>query len=326
MNTEANLNMSSELLRVSGDDGVIQERESQETWEVLLSAFLESQDIRQKSRDTYYWGMVQYFRWMQMSGRQMKSMTPADVTDFKTSLIKQKLSPLTVSAYLTAVRQFYIWTENSLLYPNIARSVRPPRGRKGFKKMHLTEDEAKELLTYLRSKSLRDYAIVNLILRTGLRTIEVVRADIGDIKHKRGKRILKVWGKGMDGKDDFVILGEPVWKPLQAYLKSRQGTTGKDPLFVTEGKGHRGERMSTRLIQHLCKESLKAIGLDGHEYSAHSLRHSTAVLLLKNGGDWKDVQRVLRHSSPATSQIYTASIEEEVRLDRNPESILDDVI
>ena len=166
MNTEANLNMSSELLRISGDDGVIQERESQESWEVLLSAFLESQDIRQKSRDTYYWGMVQYFRWMQMSGRQMKSMTPADVTDFKTSLIKQKLSPLTVSAYLTAVRQFYIWTENSLLYPNIARSVKPPRGRKGFKKMHLTEDEAKELLTYLKSKSLRDYAIVNLILRT----------------------------------------------------------------------------------------------------------------------------------------------------------------
>ena len=326
MNTEANLNMSSELLRISGDDGVIQERESQESWEVLLSAFLESQDIRQKSRDTYYWGMVQYFRWMQMSGRQMKSMTPADVTDFKTSLIKQKLSPLTVSAYLTAVRQFYIWTENSLLYPNIARSVKPPRGRKGFKKMHLTEDEAKELLTYLKSKSLRDYAIVNLILRTGLRTIEVVRADIGDIKHKRGKRILKVWGKGMDGKDDFVILGEPVWKPLQAYLSSRSRTTGKDPLFVTEGKGLRGERMATRLIQHLCKESLKAIGLDGHEYSAHSLRHSTAVLLLKNGGDWKDVQRVLRHSSPATSQIYTASIEEEVRLDRNPESILDDVI
>ena len=84
--------------------------------------------------------------------------------------------------------------------------------------------------------------------------------------------------------------------------------------------------MAPRSIQYLCKEALKAIGLDGHEYSAHSLRHTTGVLILKNGGDWKDVQRVLRHASPATSQIYTASIEEEMRLDSNPEGLLDDAI
>jgi site-specific recombinase XerD len=46
--------------------------------------------------------------------------------------------------------------------------------------------------------------------------------------------------------------------------------------------------------------------------------------MLKNGADWKDVQRVLRHSSPVTTQIYTASIEEELRLQRCPEAILDD--
>lgn len=46
-------------------------------------------------------------------------------------------------------------------------------------------------------------------------------------------------------------------------------------------------------------------------------------MLLKNGADWKDVQRVLRHSSPVTTQIYTESIEEELRLQRCPEAILD---
>ncbi|MBQ8049877.1 MAG: tyrosine-type recombinase/integrase, partial [Bacteroidales bacterium] len=125
---------------------------------------------------------------------------------------------------------------------------------------------------------------------------------------------------------NFVILGDAVWNPIQEYLNTRGLQSKKEPLFVTDGKGHRGARMSTRSVQYVCKESMKAIGLEGHEYSAHSLRHTTAVLILKNGGDWQDVQRVLRHSSPATSQIYTASIEEEVRLDRNPESILDNVI
>lgn len=309
-----------------GPTGTLARRECEENWEILLAAFLDSQDLRQKSRETYYWGMVQYFRWMQESGHAMKSMTPADVMSFKNFMVKKRLSPLTIGSYLTAVRQFYKWTENTMLYPNIARSVKPPRGKKGFRKMHLNETEASDMLAYLKSKSLRDYAMVNLILRTGLRTIEVVRADVEDIRHKRGRRILKVWGKGYDDKDNFVILGDAVWNPIQEYLNTRGLQSKKEPLFVTDGKGHRGARMSTRSVQYVCKESMKAIGLEGHEYSAHSLRHTTAVLILKNGGDWQDVQRVLRHSSPATSQIYTASIEEEVRLDRNPEGILDDVL
>ena len=326
MNTMCDITTDFEQPTVSSGSRLLERRESEENWEVLLAAFLDSQDIRQTSRDTYYWGMVQYFRWIQSSGRVMKTMTPADVMTFKSYLVKQKLSALTVGSYLTSVRRFYAWTENTMLYPNIARSVRPPRGKKGFKKMHLNESEASALLSYLKAKSLRDYAIVNLILRTGLRTIEVIRADIGDIKHKRGRRILKVWGKGFDDKENFVILGDATWNPIQEYLNSRGRTKKDEPLFITDGKGHRGARMSTRSVQYVCKEAMKAIGLEGHEYSAHSLRHTTAVLILKNGGDWQDVQRVLRHASPSTSQIYTATIEEEVRLDKNPEGILDNVI
>lgn len=326
MNTMNADNTDLTPVMTDGPTGTLARRECEENWEILLAAFLDSQDLRQKSRETYYWGMVQYFRWMQESGHAMKSMTPADVMSFKNFMVKKRLSPLTIGSYLTAVRQFYKWTENTMLYPNIARSVKPPRGKKGFRKMHLNETEASDMLAYLKSKSLRDYAMVNLILRTGLRTIEVVRADVEDIRHKRGRRILKVWGKGYDDKDNFVILGDAVWNPIQEYLNTRGLQSKKEPLFVTDGKGHRGARMSTRSVQYVCKESMKAIGLEGHEYSAHSLRHTTAVLILKNGGDWQDVQRVLRHSSPATSQIYTASIEEEVRLDRNPEGILDDVL
>lgn len=326
MNTMNADNTDLTPVMTDGPTGTLVRRECEENWEILLAAFLDSQDLRQKSRETYYWGMVQYFRWIQESGHAMKSMTPADVMSFKNFMVKKRLSPLTIGSYLTAVRQFYKWTENTMLYPNIARSVKPPRGKKGFRKMHLNETEASDMLAYLKSKSLRDYAIVNLILRTGLRTIEVVRADVEDIRHKRGRRILKVWGKGYDDKDNFVILGDAVWNPIQEYLNTRGLQSKKEPLFVTDGKGHRGARMSTRSVQYVCKESMKAIGLEGHEYSAHSLRHTTAVLILKNGGDWQDVQRVLRHSSPATSQIYTASIEEEVRLDRNPEGILDNVL
>ena len=295
-------------------------------YDEVLTSFLNGLDIMETSRETYRWGLVRFFKWIRSSGRSLETLSPADIMSFKNSLMKEKLSPLTIGGYVTAVRMFYSWTETSLLYPNIARSVRPPRGRKGFRKCALSPQESASLLDYLKERSLRDYAIVNLLLRTGLRTIEVSRADIGDVVRKRGKRVLKVWGKGADEKDAYVILGQPVWGPIQEYLGQRKASSKTDPLFVTEGKGHKGVRMAPRSIQYLCKEALKAIGLDGHEYSAHSLRHTTGVLILKNGGDWKDVQRVLRHASPATSQIYTASIEEEMRLDSNPEGLLDDAI
>lgn len=321
------MNMNAGLCKIDGSHqaGGLPVRDGADYDEVLTS-FLNGLDIMETSRETYRWGLVRFFKWIRSSGRSLETLSPADILSFKNSLMKEKLSPLTIGGYVTAVRMFYSWTETSLLYPNIARSVRPPRGRKGFRKCALSPQESASLLDYLKERSLRDYAIVNLILRTGLRTIEVSRADIGDVVRKRGKRVLKVWGKGADEKDAYVILGQPVWGPIQEYLGQRKASSKTDPLFVTEGKGHKGVRMAPRSIQYLCKEALKAIGLDGHEYSAHSLRHTTGVLILKNGGDWKDVQRVLRHASPATSQIYTASIEEEMRLDSNPEGLLDDAI
>ena len=321
------MNMNAGLCKIEGSHqaGGLPVRDGADYDEVLTS-FLNGLDIMETSRETYRWGLVRFFKWIRSSGRSLETLSPADIMSFKNSLMKEKLSPLTIGGYVTAVRMFYRWTETSLLYPNIARSVRPPRGRKGFRKCALSPQESASLLDYLKERSLRDYAIVNLILRTGLRTIEVSRADIGDVVIKRGKRVLKVWGKGADEKDAYVILGQPVWGPIQEYLGQRKAYSKTDPLFVTEGKGHKGVRMAPRSIQYLCKEALKAIGLDGHEYSAHSLRHTTGVLILKNGGDWKDVQRVLRHASPATSQIYTASIEEEMRLDSNPEGLLDDAI
>lgn len=321
------MNMNAGLCKIEGSHqaGGLPVRDGADYDEVLTS-FLNGLDIMETSRETYRWGLVRFFKWIRSSGRSLETLSPADIMSFKNSLMKEKLSPLTIGGYVTAVRMFYSWTETSLLYPNIARSVRPPRGRKGFRKCALSPQESASLFDYLKERSLRDYAIVNLILRTGLRTIEVSRADIGDVVRKRGKRVLKVWGKGADEKDAYVILGQPVWGPIQEYLGQRKASSKTDPLFVTEGKGHKGVRMAPRSIQYLCKEALKAIGLDGHEYSAHSLRHTTGVLILKNGGDWKDVQRVLRHASPATSQIYTASIEEEMRLDSNPEGLLDDAI
>jgi integrase/recombinase XerC/integrase/recombinase XerD len=294
------------------------------SWRGLVATFVASQDVRESSRKLYTRTLSQYFVWMEEAKKDLITLTRKDVLEYKDYLQEQSLSSLTISSYITAVRKFYEWAEGEKLYPNIAKGIKTPRRQQAFKKQHLTDAKSKELLDHFQSLSLRDYAIVNLILRTGLRTIEVVRADIEDITFKGERRVLKVWGKGHGEKDDFVVLSDKAYLPIRNYLAAaRRGAKAGEPLFTSTSHQNYGGRLTTKTISTICKDGLKAIGLDGKEFTAHSLRHTTAVAILKHGGQLTDVQSVLRHSSPVTSQIYTESVKEELRLEKAPEMMLD---
>ena len=292
-------------------------------WREVVGMFVASQDVKESSRSLYTRTLSQFFLWIEKTGKTLNRLNREDILEYKDSLLSSGLSSLTIASYLVVVRKFYEWTESLKIYPNIAKGIKTPPRRQAFKKQHLTENKSRELLQYYREKSLRDFAIVNLLLRTGLRTIEAVRADVGDITFKGETRVLKVWGKGHTEKDSFVVLTDKTYLPIREYLNSRKGVKPGDPLFTSNSRHNLGERLTTRTISGICKEGLREIGLDGKEFTAHSLRHTTAVEILKKGGEITDVQRVLRHTSPVTSQIYTESIEEELRLQRSPESLLD---
>lgn len=285
-----------------------------------IDAFVAECDIRENSRNVYRRGLQYFFKWVERTGRTISELTRADIITFKDSLLSTH-SNLSVASYLVALRRFYEWAEGNKLYPNIAKGIKSPKRKNAYLKEHLRENQIADLLAHFEGNT-RDYAIVNLLLRTGLRCIEVVRANVEDITFKGGQRILRVWGKGRDEKDAFVVLTDKAYAPIKAYLDTRGSTTLKEPLFISTSNRNLKGRLTTRSISKICKEGFRAIGIDGKEYTAHSLRHTTAVLLLKNGS-LSDVQSVLRHSSPATSQIYTKSIEEELRLANPSEMKLD---
>ena len=164
-----------------------------------------------------------------------------------------------------------------------------------------------------------------MLLRTGLRTIEVSRANIEDITFKGNQRVLVIQGKGRDEKDDFVILTDSAYKPIARYLKSRGKVNSGEPLFVSNSNNNKGKRLSTRTISYIAKEGLKAIGLDNRGFTAHSLRHTTAVSILRAGGNLETAQYTLRHANPSTTQIYTATIKEEMRLQNSGEALIDKI-
>lgn len=310
-----------------------------------IETYLRSVDAKDSTRATYRKALECFDKWLDGRGDDLADLSREDILAYKDSLLKANKSALTVNLYLSALRGFFKWAEGESLCRDISNGVGSVRAKKDtFRRMHLENGQGAQLLTeaYLTKTvrgvnegvtrklnsneeiiSMRNYAMLNLMLRTGLRTIEVSRADVGDICHKKGRRILKVWGKGHSEKDDFVVLTDEAYLPIKDYLSMRPGAQAAEPLFCAAGLGHNGNRMSTRTIQNICKEHLRAIGLDGHEYSAHSLRHTTGTQILLNGGTMLDVQNVLRHASPATSQIYVNTVMEDKRLDDASEQLLD---
>jgi integrase/recombinase XerD len=291
--------------------------------EDLVDSFINSQDVKHTSKLLYRRTLKQYFNWVYNKNYILKNIARPQLLEYKEDLLASDKSSLTVGSYITSVRRFYEWTEANKLYPNVAKGIKTPKRKQQFKKQPLLPEQATSLLVYYLSKSQRDYAIINLLLRTGLRTIEIIRANVSDITFKGSQRVLLVHGKGRDEKDNFVLLTDRTYEPIKDYLSSRGKVLPTEPLFTSTSNNSNGGRLSTRSISFIAKEGLKAIGLDERSFTAHSLRHTTAVNILRGGGTLEQAQMTLRHSNPSTTQIYTATLNEERRLQNSGEALID---
>jgi integrase/recombinase XerC/integrase/recombinase XerD len=291
--------------------------------EELVDNFIEAQDVKKSSKDIYRRTLKQYFNWVDKKSYLLSEIARPQILEYKTELLSSGMSSLTVGSYITSVRRFYEWTEANKYYPNVAKGIKTPKRKQQFKKQPLLPAQATALLNYYQSKALRDYAIINLLLRTGLRTIEISRSRVEDIVYKGSQRVLLVQGKGRDERDNFVLLTDKAYQPIAQYLASRGKVNSLDPLFTSTSNNSSGDTLTTRSISYIAKEGLKAIGLDEKSFTAHSLRHTTAVNILRAGGTLEQAQFTLRHSNPATTQIYTSTLNEERRLQNSGEALID---
>lgn len=279
----------------------------------LITTFILSLDVKDSSKRQYTNSLQQYFAWIESKGYELNNMSRVEILEYKQDLLKTGMSSLTIGAYMCAVRKFYEYAEGMKLYPNIAKGIKSPKRKNAFRKSALTIDQSHELLTYFSTQSLRNFGIINLLLGTGLRTIEVIRANVGDLKIKGNRRILMVQGKGKDDREDFVCLSETCFKAISDYLVTRGRVAITDPLFAAVSNNNRG-RMTPNTISYIVKAGLRAINLNDRTLTAHSLRHTCAVNILRSGKTIQDCQRVLRHLSINTTMIYLESMNEEARL------------
>ena len=295
----------------------------------LIDRFLRGQDVKPKSKETYRRALKQFFEYL--SRRGITQPTHEDILTYKDDLQTGKykptgweLSAYTVSSYIISLRKFFKWTEEERIYPNIAHDIKGQKKPKGFNMDALSLEQAQKLLSDIENETLqgaRDYAIVNLLIRTGLRTIEVARANIGDIRQQSGQPVLKIQGKGRDSKDEIVVLTDETLKPIKAYIAMRgEGKGDNSPLFISHSNRDYGRRLTTRSISRIVKDRLIASGIDDKKITAHSLRHTAVTLSLIGGATIQEAQSLARHSNINTTLIYAHNLD---RIAKAPEKKID---
>lgn len=266
-------------------------------------------DASPRTVETYSKAIKQFFRYLQ--GKGIKKPQREDIVAYREYLSKDH-KPTTVQSYLAAVKLFFQWTEQEKIYPNIAQRVKGAKLDTEHKKDYLTKKQVSKLLKAIDRSTLkgkRDYAMLSLMVTTGLRTVSIINANVEDIRSAGDATALYYKGKGHQEKATYVKLAEPVEEAIRDYLKARGRADGKEPLFTSTAHRNNGGRMTTRSISRVAKESLIDIGLDSDRLTAHSFRHTAATLNLLNGGTVEETQQLLDHKNINTTLIYSHALE-----------------
>lgn len=286
-------------------------------YEAILDLFFEQLDVAEQSLVTYRSNMNGYIRYLIEQGIERPSKK--DILRYKEHLELSEKKNTTRRGYLVVVKMFYKYLEKRHIYPDIASEIKLPDIDKTHKKDNLTKDQVLKLLENPDLSTLngrRDYAIILLMVTTGLRDIEVSRATIESIKPKGNEMVLYIHGKGKEGADLYVKLTKHTYEAITQYhdlLREDELYTinEKSHLFLNHSNRDRGNGLTTRSIRRIVKNHLKAIGLDSSRLTAHSLRHTAATLNLVSGGSVRETQQLLRHESITTTMIYTHDLDRE---------------
>lgn len=275
----------------------------------MLERFVQFVDVSQVSLRSYISGVKAFLKYTSDNG--ITNPTRDTVLAYKKELAKSK-SASTIALYLSALRRFFSWCQSEDFCADITAGVKSPHIDTGHKKDCFTANQLKTIIGGIERNSLkgkRDYALFCLISATGLRTVEIQRADISDIRNVQGENVLYIMGKGKTSKSQFVKLSGHVLQAIRAYLEMRGAVADDEPLFASLSHRNYGGRMTTYSISRICKSAMRHAGFNNSRLTAHSLRHTAITLALIAGISIQEVSQFARHSSINITMIYAHDVE-----------------
>jgi site-specific recombinase XerD len=228
---------------------------------------------------------------------------PEDVTRFVVHEART-LSPGRVKLTVTALRGFLGWlhrrgdtrTDLGGVVPRVAdwRLATLPKS--------IGAEQVERLLKACDRRSIvgqRDYAILLLLARLGLRAGEVVAMELDDLDWEVGEVVVR--GKG--GRRDRLPLPRDVGAAVATYLRSGRPSCSTRRVFVRARAPRQGFANSIAICT-IVERALTRAGLNPPRKGAHLLRHTLACTMLRRGASLAEIGEILRHRSPDTTAIY----------------------
>jgi len=268
----------------------------------LISGFLLECDISDRSRIEYRKIITGFYRYLSTSGIDPLHFTKADFWKYKRQM-QTNLKERTSNMYVVTVRKYVNWLyENKHIEFSIEK-LRMTRVKKTFAKEPLTQAEVHRLLSFRERtlKDRRDKMLIRLLLATGLRISEATNMRVSDVVTKKRQHYLMIIPKGRLKPIEFGI-PTSTFQALQQWITDNRLKKDDYLLFST---ADRKRPMAMSSVSAIIKNRMLRVGITSALKSAHSLRHTFAIELLKNGFSIYDVKCALRHANINTTEIYT---------------------
>ncbi|MBE6155347.1 MAG: hypothetical protein E7164_01155 [Firmicutes bacterium] len=285
--------------------------------EIINKWFKMSELTNKNTKQTYLEGLCKFVSFIKEKG--IVNPTSETIIDFKEFLMNRYSNSSSYN-YLSGVKSFYKFLELQNISQDITRGIKLPKIQRGNKKDSLTLDQLKSLFSILNQDTLlnaRDCCIIQLMIRTGLRSCEVIGANIEDIQNKEGEKVLYIKGKGHTEKDNFVVIEPDLMNIIDNYLNKRKKYIDKDPLFISLSNNTYGERLKSISFRKIVKEKLREANIDSNRISTHSLRHTAITLALISGSTLVETRDMARHTDINTTADYFTNLQ---RVQNSPEA------
>ena len=277
--------------------------------EELKKQFLEYLEIERgrsaKTVENYDHYLERFFHWLG-ADKTLPALTEEAIRKYRVWLnrIEPPLKRSTQNYHVIAIRAFlkYLARQGKDVVPadRIDLAKQPER-----EVSFLDAKETERLLAApdgTSSKAMRDRAILETLFSTGLRVSELCALNVDSVDIAKGD--FSVRGKG--DKIRVVFLSDSAKQALRDWLSARKDVVDQ-ALFVRipRGKSLNFTRLTPRSVERLVKHYAVKAGIVGKNVVPHTLRHSYATDLLRNGADLRSVQALLGHASITTTQVYT---------------------
>ncbi len=231
------------------------------------------------------------------------SLRPNDVIEFMEHVMSGARRDKTVATHVRIFLQYLFasgatTTNLSLCLPRTAQRWAPRLPR------HLAPEGVEAVLAWVRGNprtGARDFAMLLLMARLGLRAAELIAIELDDINWRASE--LTVRGKGK--LHDRLPITAEVGEALALYLREERGPSASRKLFVVHRAPHRPFK-DGQIANDLLKKALVATDQKPVTpyVGSHLLRHSLAVELVRKGASLDEIGDVLRHRSRASTMIY----------------------